>query len=270
MEQNRLYWDSLAENYCERVISPFFDKESVELFYRAVKDLHTGFIADRKRDRKDYTVLDIGCGKGLFFEFLQRGWGDVASDRHVTGIDFSPEMIRCAKEKQTGGSLVTGDNTLLPFKSSGFDEVYSINSFLVPERERRLKCFAESFRVLKPGGIFTGLFPSNENHLEQSYAMKECFLKKQKYTDEDEALHAVYKELTSRGYDPVGGFIDANNGEMRQKLFAKYELEDLLETTGFTLHTIVPFCYPVSVIKHFDLTVRKNILYDWLLIAKKE
>ncbi len=270
MKQTRRYWDSLAENYCERIVSPFFDGETAELFYRAVKGLHTDFRPDRKRDQKDYAVLDVGCGKGLLFEHLRRGWGDASSDRLLIGIDFSPEMIRHAKENQTGGSFVNGDNIQLPLKSSVFDEVYSINSFLDPERERRLKCFTESFRVLKPGGIFTGLFPSNENHLEQSYAMKERFIEKRKYSDEDEALHAVYKELTLRGYDPVGGFIDAKNGGMRQKLYAKYELEDLLETTGFTLKKIVPFCYPVAVIKHFDLAVRKKNLYDWLLIATKE
>ena len=269
MEQNRLYWDSLAENYCERVISPFYSAETAELFYRAVKGLHADSLAGRKNCQKNCSVLDVGCGKGLFFEILRRGWGDVASDHHLIGIDFSSEMIRYAKENQTNESLVKGDHTLLPFKSSGFNEVYSINSFLVPERESRLKCFAESFRVLKPGGIFTGLFPSNENHLEQSYALKEGFLKKQKYTDEDQALHAVYNELTIRRYDPVGGFIDAEYGVIRQKLYAKYELEDLLETTGFTLRKIVPFYYPLSVIKYFDLTVRKNLLYDWLLIATK-
>ena len=269
MEPNRLYWDSLAENYCDRVISPFHNRETAESFYRAVKGLHTGFRPAGERGPKDYTVLDIGCGKGLFFEILQRGWGDFPSDRHLTGIDFSPEMIRYAKEKQTGGLLVRGDMTWLPFQSSGFDEVYSINAFVVPERASRLKCFAESFRVLKPGGLFTGLFPSNENHLEQAYAMKEGYLEEHRDTDEDEALHAVYHELTLRGYDPVGGFIDAKNGAMRQKLFAKYELEDLLQTAGFILQKIVPFYYPVAVIKRFDLTVRKNILYDWLLIATK-
>ncbi len=269
MKQNRLYWDSLAENYCESVISPFYDGETVDLFYKAVKGLHADFLPDRKRNQRSYAVLDVGCGKGLFFEILRRGWEDIPSDRHLTGIDFSLEMIRYAKENHSGGSMVTANNTLLPLKSSSFDEVYSINSFLVPERESRLKCFAESFRVLKPGGMFTGLFPSNENHLEQSYALKEGFLEKQKHTDEDRALYAVYSELTSRRYDPVGGFIDTRNGEMRQKLYAKYELEDLLEATGFRRQKIIPFYYPVSVIKHFDLTVRRNILYDWLLMATK-
>ena len=270
MEQDRLYWDRLAENYCERIISPFDDKETAELFYRAVKDLHTDFLPDTKSSQNVSSVLDVGCGKGLFFEILRRGWEDIPSDRHLTGIDFSLEMIRYAKENHSGGSMVTANNTLLPLKSSSFDEVYSINSFLVPERESRLKCFAESFRVLKPAGIFIGLFPSNENHLEQSYAIKEHFLKEQIFINEDKALHAVYKDLRVRGYDPVGGFIDAQNGGMRQKLYAKYELEDLLETTGFRLQKIVPFYYPVAVIKHFNLTVRKNILYDWLLIATKE
>ncbi len=270
MKQIRLYWDSLAENYCEMVVSPFYDGETTELFYRVVKSLHRESLPYIKRNQNRYAVLDVGCGKGLFFDILRRGWGNFPSDRHVIGIDFSPEMIRHAKGDLTGGSLVKGDNTLLPFKSSAFDEVYSINSFLTPERESRLNCFAESFRVLKPGGIFTGLFPSNENHLEHSYAMKEYFLKNQKYTDEDEALHAVYKELAIRGYDPVGGFIEAKNGEMRQKLYAKYELEDLAETTGFTLKKIVPFYYPVEVIQHFDLIIRNNILYDWLLIASKD
>ena len=270
MEQNRQYWDSLADNYCERVISPFYDGQTAKLFYRAVKDLHTGFIPDRRRNQKNYAILEVGCGKGLFFDFLQCGWEGVPSDHHLIGVDSSPEMIRYAKENLSGGSLVHSDYTLLPFKSSGFDEIYSINSLLVLERENRLKCLGESFRVLKAGGKFTGLFPSNENHLEQAYAMKERFLKKQIFTDEDEALHAVYQELALRGYDPVGGFIDTKNGEMRQKLYAKYELEDLLETTGFTLQKIVPFYYPVSVIRHFDLMTRKNILYDWLLMATKE
>ena len=269
MEQNRQYWDSLADNYRERVISPFYDGQTAKLFYRAVKDLHTGFIPDRKRNQKNYAILEVGCGKGLFFDFLQRGWEDVPSYHHLIGVDSSPEMIRHAKKKISGGSLVIADYNLLPFKSSGFDEIYSINSFLVPERENRLKCLGESCRVLKAGGKFTGLFPSNENHLEQAYAMKERLLKKQMYAEEDEALHAVYQELTFRGYDPVGGFIDTQNGKMRQKLYAKYELEDLLETTGFTLRKIAPFYYPVSVIKHFDLIVRKSILYDWLLLATK-
>ncbi len=269
MKQNRSYWDSLADNYCDKVISPFYDVQTAKLFYKAVKDLHTGFIPDRKRNQKNYAILEVGCGKGLFFDFLQRGWEDVPSDHLLIGVDSSPKMIRHAQENLSGGSLVKGDYNLLPFKSSGFDEIYSINSLLVPERENRLKFLGESFRALKAGGIFTGLFPSNENHLEQAYAMKERFLQKQMYTDEDEALHAVYKALALRGYDPVGGFIDTQKGEMRQKLYAKYELEDLLETTGFTLRKIAPFYYPISVIKHFDLIVRKNILYDWLLLATK-
>ncbi len=225
MKQNRLYWDRLAENYCERVISPFYDGETAELFYRAVKLLHADFLPAGKRNQKDCAVLDVGCGKGLFFYSLRRGWGDIPFDRHVTGIDFSPEMIRYAKENQMGGSLVKGDNTLLPLKSSGFDEVYSINSFLVPERENRLNCFAESFRVLKPHGVFTGLFPSNENHLEQAYAMKEYFLKTQKYIDEDEALHAVYQELTLRGSIRLEGLYKPKTGRCGRSFIPSMNLK---------------------------------------------
>ena len=58
---------------------------------------------------------------------------------------------------------------------------------------------------------------------------------------------------------------DAPHGEVYT--FSEYKA--FLETAGFTLRKIVPFYYPVAVIKHFDLTVRNNILYDWLLIATK-
>ena len=59
-------------------------------------------ILDLADIRGGVTVLDVGCGTGVLLpDYLARG---VAS---VTGVDISPEMIRCAQEKFDSDPRVT-------------------------------------------------------------------------------------------------------------------------------------------------------------------
>lgn len=101
------------------------------------------------------TVLDLGSGAGNDC-FIARD--AVGVDGRVIGVDITPEMV--AKAKENAGKLGfanvefrQGDIEALPLTSSMVDVVVSncvLN--LVPDKRR---AFAETLRVLKPGGHFS-------------------------------------------------------------------------------------------------------------------
>lgn len=99
-------------------------------------------------------VLDLGSGAGNDC-FVARAIVDDSG--HVTGLDFSEEMLtkarQNAKKLEYGNvDFVAGDIEDMPFDDKRFDVVLSncvLN--LVPDKE---KAFAEIMRVLKPGGHF--------------------------------------------------------------------------------------------------------------------
>lgn len=77
----------------------------------------------------------------------------------VTCLDYSPDMMAQAKHRAPGHvRFVQGDVGNLPFESGSFDMVLSLNGFhAFPDKEA---AYAETFRVLKPGGVFCGCFTS--------------------------------------------------------------------------------------------------------------
>ena len=100
------------------------------------------------------SVLDLGSGAGNDC-FVARTL--VGESGKVTGLDFTEEMVRKARQNLTKTGFkniefVQGDIEEMPLPYNSFDVVISncvLN--LVPDKQ---KAFAEIFRVLKPGGHF--------------------------------------------------------------------------------------------------------------------
>jgi ubiquinone/menaquinone biosynthesis C-methylase UbiE len=98
------------------------------------------------------TVLDLGAGAG-FDCFLASS--KVGSMGRIIGVDMTPEMVEKAKENARKGNYVNvefrlGEIENLPVGDNSVDAVISncvIN--LSPDKKR---VFAETFRVLRPGG----------------------------------------------------------------------------------------------------------------------
>jgi AhpD family alkylhydroperoxidase len=98
------------------------------------------------------TVLDLGSGAGIDCFLASKKVGESG---RVIGLDMTKEMIDEARlNAEKGGytnvEFVQGRNEEMPVESSSVDWVISncvIN--LSPEKDR---VFAETFRVLKPGG----------------------------------------------------------------------------------------------------------------------
>ncbi len=268
------YWNNLSKGYRKTVVSPFMNSETEKVFLDAVDRIRAPYNKSVQGCPGDaLRILDNGCGKGFLLPYLiNNSWKNNKGKVHLTGIDFSPDMIKSAgtlcRENNIITELIQADNRSLPFPAGVFDEVVVINSILAAERPERIIAFCEVYRVLKEGGWITGLFPSNENHIEQAYEIKERNIAGG--ADETDALHKTYEELVERRFDPVGGFIDTNNGNIRIKLYFKFELEDILSGQEFRNVKIEKFHYPENVARQLGLTARNNDIYDWLVSAEKQ
>ncbi|MBN1986973.1 MAG: arsenite methyltransferase [Prolixibacteraceae bacterium] len=123
------------------------------------------------------SVLDLGSGAGNDC-FVARSI--VGESGHITGLDFTEEMIRkaqqnVAKTNFTNIEFILGDIEEMPLPDSRFDVVISncvLN--LVPNKQ---KAFAEMYRVLKPGGHFcisdivlSGQLPAGLKEAAEMYA----------------------------------------------------------------------------------------------------
>ncbi len=94
------------------------------------------------------SVLDVCCGTGD----IAAGLLQQRKDIRVSGIDFSPAMLRAAREKKelSGVSLVLGDAMNMPFASGTFD--VAVISFGLRNTADYRRTLAEMQRVTKPGG----------------------------------------------------------------------------------------------------------------------
>jgi SAM-dependent methyltransferase len=102
-------------------------------------------------------LLDLGCGCGLTALAFARLGG------RVSGVDTDARLVDIASRLTRDGAhpaptLRAWDGRALPFPDSSFDAAYAIGVLeraLYPER-----VFAESSRVLRPGGRLLVLVPN--------------------------------------------------------------------------------------------------------------
>ncbi len=152
-------WDDRARHDAKWFINTLKFQQTEEEFDRSgILEVERLVLADlqqltRRRDPGSLRLLEIGCGTGRMIKHLARVFGEVA------GTDVSGEMIRHAQEKLKGFTNVALYETngidfpMLPDES--FDLVLSAYVFQhVPSVEVIASNIRESWRVLKPGGVF--------------------------------------------------------------------------------------------------------------------
>lgn len=94
-------------------------------------------------------VADLGCGTGTLSVLLAE------AGHHVYGLDFSPEMVRLAREKASALGLpaqfVEGDAADPPLSARSFDVVLSRHVlWALPDPAAALRNWQ---RLLRPGGL---------------------------------------------------------------------------------------------------------------------
>lgn len=117
-----------------------------EEFYQTRKKYSSETEEMKTYIKENEKVLDLGCGTGRLYEIFKNKGVD------YTGIDFSEELIKIAKEKY-GDRFVVGDILSLLFLEESFDSVWSIAVLHhIPTKELRKRALGEIKRVLKPNG----------------------------------------------------------------------------------------------------------------------
>lgn len=95
------------------------------------------------------SILDIGCGNGRLYKFLQ----DKQCAVQYTGIDNSMELIRIAQAEHSSAHFAVGDALALPYADNSFEKVMSLAVLHhITPRSNRQVFLNEVARVLKPGG----------------------------------------------------------------------------------------------------------------------
>jgi ubiquinone/menaquinone biosynthesis C-methylase UbiE len=91
------------------------------------------------------SVLDVGCGTGIFADRLGRELAPAA----VAGCDLSAGMLAQAAARTRRVGWVRGDSARLPFRRGALDAVVSTQAFHFFDQPA---AWAEFRRVLAPGG----------------------------------------------------------------------------------------------------------------------
>ncbi|MFA4941253.1 MAG: class I SAM-dependent methyltransferase [Patescibacteria group bacterium] len=147
----------MSTKYDQNKLDSRFNKESRQWQQLYLQAGEKKFSYNNKKYRQQYVlgmlgkgegkVLDLGCGAGSYFEFLE------VLGYEVTGLDSSEEMVKIASDfvRTLHRSQVIKGNVLeIPFEDNTFSAVIAVGllEYLPDDRE-----FLEVIRkVLKPGG----------------------------------------------------------------------------------------------------------------------
>ena len=96
------------------------------------------------------SVVELGCGRGGNLAAIDRHYDGV----RALGIDLSGANIEFCRRRHTlrNGLFAVGDVEYLPVRASAADVVLNLeSSHYYPDRA---KFFRETYRILKPGGVF--------------------------------------------------------------------------------------------------------------------
>ncbi len=93
------------------------------------------------------SVLDVGCGTGLFLDALRRDHPALK----LSGLDLSAEMLKQASwSGAEGPGRVQASVYALPFVEDSFDVL--LNTISCHFYLKQVEAFSEMARVLRPGG----------------------------------------------------------------------------------------------------------------------
>lgn len=124
-----------------------WDKETVKRW----EGIRVGYVYKKEEElfkqllmKEELNVLDLACGSGRYTEMLN-------SEKYV-GLDFSPAMLKLAKQRYPENQFILADAFHLPFKEEVFNQVFA-SRFIHHHPDLR-DFYHEVSKVLFKNGVF--------------------------------------------------------------------------------------------------------------------
>lgn len=133
MDKEKFY-DTIADDF-DSIMNMYDTNRRIEVIF-------DDFLGSE--DLKNKTLLDGGCGTGLFTKkAIERG-------AEVTSLDIAPKLVELTIKKNPSATGIEGSLLELPFEDNTFDFV--ISSDVIEHTPDPLAAVKELIRVLKPSG----------------------------------------------------------------------------------------------------------------------
>lgn len=123
------------------------------------------------------------------------------SNASITCLDYSTDMMEKAQRRAKVLGLDNidfrqGDVGALPFPDDSFDAVLSLNGFhAFPDKDA---AFAETWRVLKPGGVFCGCFYIKGQNSRTDWFIENIYVPKGFFTPPFETADSLKRRLAEK------------------------------------------------------------------------
>ncbi|MEK7511584.1 MAG: class I SAM-dependent methyltransferase [Patescibacteria group bacterium] len=166
-------------------------------------------------------LLDLGCGNGRLIGLLK----DKAVD--YLGVDFSQELIVCAKKSFPEKSFLMRDALNLDFPEKSFDVVMCVSVLNHLPKNKHVQFVENIKKVLKPGGY---LLMSNWN-LWNILSKKSVWKKRHRSieTSKHRSIILDWKNVLTKWKS------GENEAELYYYAFTRNEIKRLLANNGFTV-----------------------------------
>ena len=157
-------------------------------------------------------LLEVPVGTGVLTVPVYK----TLPEAKITCLDYSADMMKNAERRAEALEIknvgfVQGDVGKLPFADESFDIVLSLNGFhAFPDKDA---AFAETFRVLRPGGTFCGCFYIKGEFRRTDWFVRHMYVPKGFFTPPFETkeslrsrLEKVYSEVEVTNVNAEGIF----------------------------------------------------------------
>jgi ubiquinone/menaquinone biosynthesis C-methylase UbiE len=216
---------------------------------------------------KEQTVLDIGCGAGIFSAEMAK----VAKKAY--GMDYSETNIRAVRNRYSAIKNLefkVGDATKLPFEDNYFDAILATE--LIEHVEDDNAFVRECQRVLKKGGVLAVTTPCTNPtisvdwfrrlgagiHIDRDFGHKRAgYTKKELYGIlTKHGLKPVYAEYYDQLFGEIAWVITCMPRAFTNKNWKSGEGQDIInESTMFKIYKIVfPF---ILLFAKLDIFLKK-------------
>jgi ubiquinone/menaquinone biosynthesis C-methylase UbiE len=212
------------------------------------------------QNKKNMTILDLGCGPGLYCELIaKRG-------HNVTGVDFSKNSIEYARKQAANKDLdieYLNLNYLELDEDNRYDLVMMVfTDFGVLNPHERETLIRNVHRALKPGGIFVFDVLSDKNLetkvLERSWEIEMSgFWKDRPYLILSDSF--LYPDEKVILYQHIVMADESENFDVYRfwtHFFASDDLKQMLEPEGFE-----DIGFFDDVLPDIDMWNGKNVLF---------